>query len=365
MTAVKVSVLGAGNGGQALAAGLAKQGCDVTLFEHPDFAASIGPIKKSGKISLIGSFEGSFPVKATTSGKEAADGTRYLFMVSPSFAQRPLFEEVLPHLENGSAVVFIPGNFFSFEAAALLREKRPEVKVTLAETNTLPYACRLEEPGKVNIWGIKQKIDIAALPADRTASLAEELKAFFVLPLEQSPSTLAIGLSNMNLVIHSAGVLLNAGRIESTKGAFRFYTDGVTETVGKLQQIIDNERRGTAKAFGMNLKSGLEFMRESYGTEGDTLHEVLSGNPAYGAHGNDAPKTVNHRYVTEDVPYLLVPMLEMAVLAGVETPVANALVTLWSALLDRDFRSEGRTLKRLGLESMTVKQIVEYAEKGF
>ena len=33
----KVSVLGAGNGGQALSAHLAINGCKVNLFEHPDF----------------------------------------------------------------------------------------------------------------------------------------------------------------------------------------------------------------------------------------------------------------------------------------------------------------------------------------
>jgi opine dehydrogenase len=365
MSQMKISVLGAGNGGQALAADLSRRGCDVTIFEHPDFASSVAPIAESGRIGLVGTFEGTFPVRTTTSGEVAAKGAKYLFMVSPSFAQFPLFNEVLPWLEEGATVVFIPGNFFSFEASRLLREKRPGVDITLVESDTLPYACRLVEPGTVNIWGIKQKISMAALPADRTEALIQELKSFFVLDVWKAPNTLAIGLQNMNMVFHSSGVLLNAGRIESTNGEFRFYTDGVTESVGKLQQKIDDERVATGKAFGLTLKSGLEYMQESYGTEGKTLHEVVAKNPAYSSHGNDAPKTVTHRYVTEDVPYLLVPMLGLASAAGVSAPVSDALVTMWSAILDRNFREEGRTLSRLGLDGMSVQHIVNRAEKGY
>ncbi len=365
MSLTKVSVLGAGNGGQALAADLSRGGCDTTLFEHPDFVSGIAPIIESGEIRMTGTMEGAFPVRATASGEEAAKGARFLFMVSPSFAQRPLFDEVLPWLEDGATVVFIPGNFFSFEASKLLREKRPGVDVTLAETDTLPYACRLDKPGTVNIWGMKQKVNIAALPAERTRSLVEKLRPFFVIDLWEAPSTLAIGLQNMNLVFHSSGVLLNTGRIESTKGAFRFYSDGITESVGKLQQKIDDERVATGKAFGIDLKSALEFMRDCYRMEGNTLHEVVANNPAYSSHGNDAPKSVTHRYVTEDVPYLLVPMLELASAAGVRAPVVDAVVTMWSAILDRNFRGEGRTMKRLGLEGMSVRQIMEHAERGF
>ena len=38
----KVTVLGAGNGGHALSFHLAKNGHEVLLFEHPNFAKSIG-----------------------------------------------------------------------------------------------------------------------------------------------------------------------------------------------------------------------------------------------------------------------------------------------------------------------------------
>jgi hypothetical protein len=45
--------------------------------------------------------------------------------------------------------------------------------------------------------------------------------------------------------------------------------------------------------------------------------------------------------------------------------VVDAVVTMWSAILDRNFREDGRTMKRLGLEGMSVRQIMDHAERGF
>jgi len=44
MNKLKVSVLGAGNGGQALSAHLAMKGVEVNLFEHPNFKKNVEEI---------------------------------------------------------------------------------------------------------------------------------------------------------------------------------------------------------------------------------------------------------------------------------------------------------------------------------
>ena len=75
-------------------------------------------------------------------------------------------------------------------------------------------------------------------------------------------------------------------------------------------------------------------------------HEVFKDSPAPGA--------LDARYVTEDVPYGLVPIAELGRRAGVPTPVAHALTMFASAALGRDFITEGRTLARMGLEGRTL-----------
>ena len=59
------------------------------------------------------------------------------------------------------------------------------------------------------------------------------------------------GLNNMGAVFHPALTLLNAGRIESTRGDFQFYIDGVTPAVGRVLEVLDRERVTVAFAGGV------------------------------------------------------------------------------------------------------------------
>lgn len=53
----------------------------------------------------------------------------------------------------------------------------------------------------------------------------------------------------------------------------------------------------------------------------------------------------------------MVPIMELGKLAGIETPVMEGVIVLAGALLGRNFRAEGRSLKTLGLEGKTVEEI--------
>ena len=60
-------------------------------------------------------------------------------------------------------------------------------------------------------------------------------------------------LQNGNPVIHPAVTLMNAALLERTGGDFRFYEEGVTRSVGRLMEAVDNERLAIAAAFGVKL----------------------------------------------------------------------------------------------------------------
>jgi opine dehydrogenase len=74
----------------------------------------------------------------------------------------------------------------------------------------------------------------------------------------------------------------------------------------------------------------------------------------------NAPPKLDTRLLTEDVPMGLVPMTELAKLVNVKTPVMNLAIDLASALLERDFRAEGRTLERMGISGMSKEDLLEY-----
>ena len=357
----KITILGSGNGGQTLSAHLAIEGCEINLFEHPKFKENIEKIIKKGSIELTGALKGTGKISvATTNIKEALKDTSVVFVVAPSFAQRELIKLALPYLENGQIIVLIPGNFGSFEIKEMLRDAGIEKNIKIAETNTLPYACRKIESGKIDVWGVKSYISISALPAADIQNVLKVLKEFFPMPLIPTKNALEISFSNPNMIVHCPTMVMNAGRIESTKGNFMFYCEGMTESVCRIMEEMDKERIRIGEKLNLNLISTFEWLKKTYNLKGKTLYEVISTNPVYGGHGPDAPSSLTHRYITEDIPYLLVPVDSFGRLLGIKAPIIECIIKLASAINDTDYFKTGRNLEVLGLSGMSAEKILAH-----
>jgi len=83
-----------------------------------------------------------------------------------------------------------------------------------------------------------------------------------------------------------------------------------------------------------------------------------------GYYGIKGPASLNHRYLTEDVPMSLVPIASLGDMLDVETPTIKAIIHLACLLLDCDFWQEGRTAERLGLAGLSLKQIRKLVLEG-
>ncbi|MGH2618082.1 MAG: NAD/NADP octopine/nopaline dehydrogenase family protein, partial [Thermomicrobiales bacterium] len=152
-------------------------------------------------------------------------------------------------------------------------------------------------------------------------------------------------------VVHPPGVLMNAGRIERSRGEFWFYEEGVTPSVVKVIEAVDRERLALGEALGLRLTPVAEaFHRAGFGPAGD-LWATINGSRMLTA--LRAPGQVDTRWLTEDIPYGLATWASLGARLGVETPVIDSLVTLASATLEQDFRSETRGLDMLGLSPLS------------
>jgi len=79
----------------------------------------------------------------------------------------------------------------------------------------------------------------------------------------------------------------------------------------------------------------------------------------------EGPFTLNTRHLTEDVPYGLVTYESLGKILGVPTPIISAVITMAEGLLDRDFRSVGRTVEALGINPQwSLDQIKAYLFEG-
>jgi opine dehydrogenase len=164
------------------------------------------------------------------------------------------------------------------------------------------------------------------------------------------PNVLACGLSAMNPVVHPAGVLLNAGRVEYSRGDFYFYEEGVTPAVCAVIYALDAERRAIGAAFGLELLPVDEaFHAAGFGPKGD-LWGTINGSRMLTQ--LRAPGAIRTRWLTEDVPYGLAAWASLADALGVDTPVMDALVALGRVVIG-DTAPPGRGLRELGLAGLT------------
>jgi opine dehydrogenase len=353
-----VTVIGAGNGGMASAFDFAQHGHDVALFAPPHYGDNVVAVADAGGIRASGDLEGFAPIRyAGHDAGEAMAGAELVVVVGPAYATESQAVDAAPYLTEEMAVLVCPGSgagAIAFKRAAGLA--LDDDRIVIGETHTLPYAVRVTEPGVINVF-LKLTTDVylAAMPRAGTDRLYDLVHDVWPA-VEKAESVFQTTLQNGNPVIHPAVTLLNAGLLERTGGDFLFYEEGVTESVGRLIEAVDDERLAIAAALGVTVLSEPAIgMKQGYMLE----HNYSTGySTAPGFLGIKAQSQLDHRYLTEDVGYGLIFFTELAARLGVPTPAMEAVVTIASVVLGRDFRAEGaRTLATLGLDGLSAEEL--------
>jgi len=363
-TNIKYTVIGAGHGGKAMAAHLALMGFDVTLYNRTP--ENISGIKARGGIDLS-SFDGGPHgfgelSNATSDMKEALQESNLIMVVVPSSAHIDIAKMAAPHLQDGQIIVLNPGRTCgAIEFSHMLKEQGCTANITVAEAETFIYASRSDGPAQARIFGIKEAVPVAALPANCTSLVLDALSPAYPQFID-GVSVLHTGLNNMGAIFHPALTLLNAGRIESTLGEFQFYIDGVTPSVARLLEVLDRERVTVASSVGIRARTALEWLKMAYGATGIDLHEAIHNQQGY--YGIQAPATLNHRYITEDVPMSLVPIASLGQRYGVSVRGMDSIIRLACIIHRTDYWRRGRTLDKLGIDNWSVSELTAYVMEG-
>ena len=351
---MKITVIGAGNGGQAMAAHLSMLGHEVTLHTRNEVKAKV--LRAIGGIRLVGRINGTGYVSRYTSDMaEAVTGAEIIMITTVANAHRDVALKMAPYLSDGQIVVLNPGRTGGvFEFRRALDDCRFSRRIFLVEAQTLVYACRIIEDGLVNIVGVKENVLAAALPAADTDEALNRIREIFPC-FHPAHNVLETSLENIGAVFHPSIILFNAAAIERGE-KFYFYRD-ITQGVVRFIERLDAERLAIGRAYGLTLTSARDWVSMAYDhIMGDTLRERMFNNPAY--YDITAPTTLRCRQLLEDIPTGFVPMLELGRLAGVETPLMESLLPICSTLLDEDFRTTGRTLEKMGLGGMSFETLL-------
>jgi opine dehydrogenase len=362
--AMKFAVLGTGNSGHAFAADIALKGHSVNLADLPQFGANLEAIAARGGIEIAGEASKGFARlnMVTTDLGKAIEGVDIIMIGAPANAHEPYSRALAPYLQDGQYIVFV-SNFAALRFRRWMSELNVKAQVTPVETQSLIYAVRSERPGSVFVSAVKSGLYAAALPSRRTADFIDKIAPLFP-QIKAAPSVLYTSINNYNPVVHPEMTLLNAGRIESTAGkGWNLYGDGATESVAAVIQAVDDERMALAGLLGVpsvSLKGSFDVMYKHLGVEAKSLSQMLRTSPVH-ANPNLAgtPHSVHTRYVTEDVPFGMMPWSSMGHMWGIPTPTIDALIQIASVMEGVDYFQQGVTVKGLGIEGLSPEQVAE------
>ena len=355
---MQITVLGAGAGGTAVAFDCASHGHDVRVFDFEQFPENIATIAEQGGIKAEGDISGVGPIAYSGHDiDEALRDAELIYVVGPAYSTEPFGKAAAGKLSAGQTVIVSPGSCggaLAFKRAAGLALNDESIRV--AETSTLHYAVRLTAPGRIRVF-LKLKAGnlLAALPGKHTGDILK-IVADVYPSMEPAESVLQTSLQNANPIIHPAVTLSNAARIEMTGGNFLFYEEGVSDSVGRLIEALDNERIAIGRELGVSILPDPEIgMRQGY------MLEASYGSgyrKAPGFLGIGAQPQLDHRYLNEDVGYGLVFMSKLGQQIGVKTPGMDAVINVASIVMARDYRAEAlRTPESLGIAELSAEEL--------
>lgn len=360
---MSVAVLGAGHGGLALAGYLSQAGHRVALWNRSagrtDSVAALGGVR----LTMPGSITTVAPIALATSNMAAVlvDASVVLVAV-PASGHADVARTCAPHLRDGQTVLLLPGRTGgALEFRRVLHAEGCRAEIILGEANSFPFAARNVASAEAVIFGVKSELVAAALPARHTAKLIATCRAFLPM-LSAARSVLHTGFGNLGAILHPTITLLNAGRIRRAE-VFDFYADGVTAEVARVLAAADAERLRIAHAYGERVQSLAEWIASAYGHRANTIQQAVAGNPAY--LGIKAPSTIHHRYLLEDVPTGVIPLIELGTAAGLALPTLRSLVTLAEFTLGVESWRQERSLESLGLNRLNIAEIRSVIGSGF
>ncbi|HEX6000861.1 MAG TPA: NAD/NADP octopine/nopaline dehydrogenase family protein [Hyphomicrobiaceae bacterium] len=356
---MKIAVLGGGNGSYAAAADLSDQGHEVRLWRRDK--AAIEQLANRPVIALRDQ-RGVRDVAlalATADIAAAVKDADLVVLPTPAFAQDDVAKALAPHLSHGQVIYLPPGTFGSYAMLGALRAAGCSAQIAIGETGTLPYLARKHGPAEVAITMRATRLPTGVFPASDSARACRVIAAAYP-SIESIEDALSGALMNAGPIIHPPLILMNAGPLEHFD-RWDIHNEGTQPSIRRVTDALDAERIAVREALGY--KPYHFPLRDHYTTDkwmyGDAHNRLVESGD-----WREKIELTRHRYMLEDVAYGLAFLVSVAEWAKVPAPTATALLSLGSAVCERNLRQGPRTLERLGLGGVSRAQMQELLQTG-
>lgn len=356
---MKFTIIGCGNSGLIHAAKLYEKGHEVALLktsntngrffdimqEENGFKVKDDTVQGNGHSFFVK------PVLITRNVKEAVQFADVIMVTTTTLQHGFVAELIASFVRDGQIIVLVPGYMGS-----LIFKKYINKDVTYCEWETTAYNGRIVNNEYVRISFYNPRNAISVLPVDRTQGVLDTLSRCFDNTKYTRKHILESAFHNPNMIVHPIGILFSASRIEYSNGEFWMYREAFTPSVVNVIKAFDVEKNKVLQSFDCEPLDYFEAAK--WRNEEDLNIDAMAVFRSFADSSNKGPSFINHRYLLEDVPMGLGLYISVAKLVGADTSIQEGIASLASALLNKDLKSNARTIQQLlGKDDVTVEDI--------
>ncbi len=313
-------------------------------------------ISKAGEYDVVDETDGgkrfvAKPCFITRDTAKAVDFADIIMVMTTTLQHEQIAQLIAPYVKDGQIIVLCPGYMGS-----LIFKKYINKNVVYSEWETTAYNGRIMNDSFVRITFYNPRNAVSVRPVNKAKEVLASLSQLFENTQYLRKHILESALHNPNMIVHPIGLLFSAARIEHSGGEFYMYKEAFTPSVVNVIQAFDERKNEILKAFGCEPLN--YFDAAKWRNEVDLSKDAMEVFHSFGESSNKGPSRIDHRYINEDVPMGLGLYISIGKVLGVDTSIQEAIMTLASALLRKDLKSQARTIQYLlGKEEVTKEDI--------
>ena len=306
------------------------------------------------------------PTIVTKDPAKCAPGCDIIALVVPAFAHTQYLEALKPYITPNMVVVGLPGQAgFEFSILGILGDMARQC--TILNYESLPYACRIKSFGQ-EVEVLSRKIGMDGTGNNGKVHTVDEGNAMMQRCLGKTPvlkihgHLLGTTLMDVNAYIHPS---ILYGEWHNWDGnpveVNPLFYQGLTKETAQILVGVSDEAVATAKAISKlkpdidlsNVTTVYDYYMRCYGhdiSDKTDLWSSLRTNNGYMGLRHPCKKDENgkfspdygHRYITEDIPFGLVPLRGIAEIVGVPTPNQDLLIKWAEKVSGKEYLVDGK-----------------------
>lgn len=344
---MKITIIGCGNSGLIHAAKIYEKGDnEVCLLKTSQTGSAffdrivseggyrVHDLTNRGKDFFVR------PALVTRDPQQAMDFADIVLVMTTTLQHEMVARLVGPYAHDGQVIALCPGYMGS-----LIFKKYVTADVVYSEWETTAYNGRIVEDDYVKVTFYNPRNAISVLPVSKSEFVLGQFSQLFDNTHYLRKNILESAIHNPNMIVHTVGMTFSAARIEYSRGEFWMYREAFTDSVVNVINAFDKQKNEVLKAYGCEPLGYFEAAK--WRNEYDLNIDAMTSFRSFADSSNKGPKVIRHRYLLEDVPMGLGLYVSLGHVAGVDTTIAESIITLSSALLGEDFSAQARTIQSL------------------